>query len=107
MLKLWRRRSRYTSLGTDGRFLRFRPQNPIGVAVVTRGGTWGLCDVCIKAERSREEPVAIGCLNLKLDHYAPRVSGSAKIFKDVLELCNSSINKIEIAPTRYLSSYHI
>ena len=64
------------------------------------GGTWRHYEVCAKAKQSREEPVSIRCLDLKLDHFAPMLNGSAKISESVLGMCNSSINKVEAAPSQ-------
>jgi len=58
---------------------------------------WRHCEAYVKAKQIREEPMAFGCLDLKLDHFAARLNGLAKISTDVLEMCNSSINKIKAA----------
>ena len=34
--------------------------------------TWRHHEACVEAKQSREELVAIRCLDLKLDHFAPR-----------------------------------
>ena len=68
----------------------------------TRGGTWRNREVSIKVKQSNEECVAVGWLYLKLDHYTPRLRGSAKYLRALLGMCNSSINKVEAAPN-YLS----
>lgn len=66
----------------------------------TRDDTWCHREPYVEAEQSCEEPVVIGCLHLKLDYFAPGLSGSAKISKSVLGMCNSSINKVEAAPNQ-------
>ena len=51
----------------------------------TGRGTWCHREACVEAKQSREEPVAIECLDLKLDdHFAPGLSGSAKISKSIV-----------------------
>jgi hypothetical protein len=67
-----------------------------------RGVTWHHHEACVEAKQSREEIVAIRCTGLELDHFAPGLSGSAKISKDVLNMCNSFINKIGVVPTNHL-----
>jgi hypothetical protein len=57
--------------------------------------------VASKQNKVMKELVAIGWIDLELDHFAPRLlSGSAKISKSVLRMCNSSINKIEVVPNQ-------
>ena len=72
--------SGYASLGglvglktTGGRFLRFGPKKPVGISAGMGGGTWRHREACVEAKQSREEPMAIGWTDLKLDHYAPGV----------------------------------
>jgi hypothetical protein len=40
------------------------------VLALTGGGTWCHCEAFIETKRSHEEPVTIGCLDLKLDRSA-------------------------------------
>ena len=61
------------------------------------GVTWCYSEACVEAKQSREEPVAIGWTDLELDYFAPRLSGSSKIPKGVLGMCNRFIKKIEAA----------
>jgi hypothetical protein len=68
--------------------------------VGTRGVTWHHCEACVEAKQSCEEIVAIRCIDLELDHFVPGLSGSAKISKDVLNMCNNSINKIGGCPNQ-------
>jgi hypothetical protein len=51
----------------------FRPQNPIGVSARMGGSTWRHHEACVETKQSREEPMAIECTNLELDHFAHRV----------------------------------
>lgn len=78
-------------------FIRFGPQSPAGVPVGMGGRMWPHHKACVEMKQSREE-TAIIWLDLKLDHFAYGLSGSAKISKDILEMCNSSTNKIVTAP---------
>jgi len=87
----------------DGRFLEFGPQNPFGVPVGMGGCTWHHREACVEAKHSREEPVAIRCLDLKLYDFAPRLSGLVNISKALLGVCNSSINKRIATPNHPIS----
>jgi hypothetical protein len=58
---------------------RFGPQNPVRVRYGLGGGMWCHHEACIEVKQSREELVAVRCINLKLDHFAPWLSSSAKI----------------------------
>jgi hypothetical protein len=49
------------------------------------GGTWHHHEACAETKQSHEEPVAIRCLDLKLDHYAPRVKWFSKISMAIVE----------------------
>jgi hypothetical protein len=73
---------------TGGAIFGFSPQNLVGVLAGTGGDTLHHREACVKVKQSREELVAIGPSDLKLNHYAPRV----KWF--------SSINKIEVVPNQ-------
>ena len=69
----------------------------------TGGCTWRHREACVETKHSHEEPVAIRCLDLKLDHFAPRLSGLVKISKALLGVCNSSINKRIATPSHPIS----
>lgn len=57
-----------------------------------KGTVWRHHEAYVEAKQSCEELIAIGWTDLELlDHFAPRVC-SAKISKDALGMCNSSIN---------------
>jgi hypothetical protein len=58
------------------RILGFGPQNLVRVSKGMGGSMWHHREACIEVKQSREEPVAIGCLDLKLDNFAPRLGGS-------------------------------
>jgi hypothetical protein len=59
--------------------------SPVGVLVRMGEGMWCHREACIEVKQSCQEPVAIGCLDLKLDHFALGLSGSAKISKGIVE----------------------
>jgi hypothetical protein len=90
----------WASKPLGGRFLKFGSQEPVGVPIGMGGDTWRHHKVCVEAKQSREEHVDMRCLDLKLDHFAPVLNGSAKISEGVLGMCNNSINKVP--PTSYL-----
>jgi hypothetical protein len=77
---------------------RFGSQNPIEVQDGLGGGTWHHCEACVEGKQSHEELVAIGCIDLKLDPFARGLSGSAKIAKGLLGMCNRPLNKIGDCP---------
>jgi hypothetical protein len=37
------------------------------------GGTWCYREACVEMKQSREELMVIGCTDLKLDDFAPRL----------------------------------
>jgi len=73
---------------------RFGAQNPVGVLARMGGDTWHYREACVVVKQSRAELMAIEWLDLRLDLFAPGLSGSAKKSKGMLEMCNSSINKM-------------
>jgi hypothetical protein len=45
------------------------------------GGMWCHWEACVKVKHSHEGLVTIGCTDLNLDQYAPRLSGSRKYLR--------------------------
>lgn len=83
--------------------LGFGPQNSVGVWNGLGGDTWRHHEACVEVKQRREELVVVRCTYLKLDDFAPRLSGSAKISNGLLGMCSKPINKIGGTPTNYLS----
>lgn len=113
--RLWERISMLRMMGLVGwaskppykQIFAFRSWNLVGARAKMGEGTWLHHKTCLKAKQSREEPNTIRCADLKLDHFAPRLSGSTKISEGMLRMRNSSINKILGYPTSHLLSFKI
>ena len=57
----------------------FGPQNPIGVPVGIGGGTWHHRETCVEVKQIKfVKSLAIGCFDLKLDHFAHGVKWLSK-----------------------------
>jgi hypothetical protein len=61
-------------------------QNALGVPAGMRGGMWRHREAYVEMKQSREEPVPIRCLDLKMDHFASGVKWFGKISKDMLRV---------------------
>ena len=58
---------------------------------------WRHREACVEAKQSRKEPMAPDGPILSWTIMPLWLSGSAKISKGVMEMCNNSIDKIEVA----------
>jgi hypothetical protein len=50
------------------------------------GSMWRHREACVKVKQSHEELMAVRCIDLELDHFAPGLSGSTNMSMDMLGL---------------------